>query len=500
MFRQTLRAPENRILWACLALHFALGGIYLCLLPLWGAVPDEPLHYSHIKFVGEFWRLPLITDPRDFGGSLADYCFTADPVGTAQHGPLYYWSAAPLFWISKGLTVQSQLYLLRVLSLLWGAAMLPFVCAILKRVFRSSPQLAGALLVCVTLLPHRLLMSAVIYNDIACATMLSLAFWTLARALEDDATWKSWLWAGVALGLAALTKRVALVAFPAFLLGLWMTRAQGTSKTALLKNAGAFLAAFCVVAGWWFLRDVSLYGELFPTEPLFARRTWADLLLYAPAEQLRFMFFYALRGLWLSLWSQVGWIPWDVGGCWGAFSLFLYGEFALVSIACALGFFAGIRSKWRGADAYARRWAWLSLLVIVGMIYGALRWVLLSSFHGSEETGKHAIAISACVLIVLGMASRFWLKDRAPLLPLCLAGLLALFNIGSLVYLSTVLIPRFRPPTPALASMRVADLPSGRAPGIWHRYRVPGVSQLGGEVPRPAKARPPLHFQDFPTP
>lgn len=499
MFRLPSRAPENRVLWACLALHFVLGCLYLLILPLWGGVPDEPLHYSHIKFVGEFWRVPLITDPRSFGGGLADYCFTADPVGTAQHGPLYYWTAAPLFWVSKGLSVEAQQYLLRVLSLLWGAAMLLPVWAILKRVFSGSPQLAGALLLCLTLLPHRLLMSAVIYNDIACATMLSLALWTLARALEDDATWKSWLWAGVALGLAALTKRVALVAFPAFLLGIWMTRTPRRPLVSLL-NVGTFLGAFVVVAGWWFLRDLSLYGELFPTEPSFARRTWSELLLYAPADQLRFMFTYALRGLWLSLWSQVGWIPWDAGGLWGALSLFLYGGFALVSFLCATGFFAGIKSKWRDLDLYARRWAWLSLVVLIGMVYGALRWVLLSSFHGNEETGKHAIAISVCVLIVLGAASRFWLRERAALLPLCLAGMLAVFNIGSLVYLSTVLVPRYRPATPALASMRVADLPSGRAPGIWHRYRVPGTVQLGGELPRPASARPPLNFQTFPAP
>jgi len=489
-------------LWLCLALHFVLSGIFVFILPLWGAVPDEPLHYSHIKFVGEFWRLPYITDPRNFGGNLADYCFTADPVGTSQHGPLYYWSAAPLFWITKSLSVEAQLYVLRFWSLLWGAAMLVLLFLTLRRIFRDSSALIGPLLLCATLLPHRLLMSSVVYNDITCATMLTLAFFLLSKATEDDAKWQAWLWAGVGLGLAALTKRVALVALPAFLFAIFLqNRRSPYGKAALLQNLAACFGAFTLVAGWWFLRDISLYGELFPTEPAIVRRTWGDLLLYAPAEELRFMFTYALRGLWLSLWSQVGWLPWEVGGGWGALSLFLYGGFALVSLACGLGYFGGLKSRWRGMNAYSQNWVTISLITVLGMIYGALNWVLRFSFHNNEETGKHAISIAVCILILLGASSRFWLGEKkAPYLPLVLAGLLAIYDVGSITYLQTVLIPAHRPATPALAKMKVSDLPSGRAPGIWHRYVVPGVTQLGPAIPRPESAKPPLNFRDFPTP
>lgn len=150
------------------------------------------------------------------------------------------------------------------------------------------------------------------------------------------------------------------------------------------------------------------------------------------------------------------------------------------------GFFAGLRGRWRGLGADARDALVAFFVIALGMIYGALHWVMLYSFHNNEETGKHAIAIFVCLTALIAAAWRQFLGPRRAVGAMAVGvGLMLAFNLASVISLTTYWIPNYAPPTPALAARRVKDLPSGKAPGIWHRYRVPGVEQEGGYVPRP---------------
>ena len=99
-------AAARWMLPVVLATHLALAACYALLLPLWGAVPDEPLHYSHVKYVAEKWRLPVIQDP--FRRDLKEYYFVADPAGAAQHGPAFYWPEAVIYKLTEGLTIYPQ--------------------------------------------------------------------------------------------------------------------------------------------------------------------------------------------------------------------------------------------------------------------------------------------------------------------------------------------------------------------------------------------------------
>lgn len=486
--------PDRRGLAAALVAHAVLAGTYLAILPLWGAVPDEPLHYSRIKYEAEFHRWPRITDPRPWGEPLAVYCLTADPAGTSQHGPLYYTPAVPLYQLTSGLSLKVQLYLLRGWSLLLGALMVLLAWLALRELFDDGRLVAAGTML-VALLPHRLLMSAVIYNDIACGAATTLYLLWLIRAGKGglSGAFSAWFVAGCGLGLAYLAKRVVLVTVPGSLVLIWLWhRRSGRPRDDLARAVGAWLLGFLLIGGWWIALDARRYGELLPMEPGLGRATWLELFAALPAGEIARLTGFALRGLWLSIWSQVGWVPLDAGAGWTVVAWLLYGAFALATVAVPLGLVRG----WRREPGQERDLQLCFVVMLAGMVYGALHWVLLSGFHGNEETGKHAIALIVPLVALAAWAWRALLGERRAAAALWLgAGLFLLFNLASVARLTTYLIPTHAPPDPPQATARVRDLPSGAAPGLWHRYRVPGVVQQGGYIappgPPPAELLPP---------
>ncbi|MCC7495566.1 MAG: glycosyltransferase family 39 protein [Fimbriimonadaceae bacterium] len=479
-------APRRGWLVAALLMHFSLGGYYLARLPLWGAVPDEPLHYSTIKYDAEFLRQPVITNPRPWAEPLAVYCFTADPVGAGGHGPLYYWTCVPVFWLTRGLTVAAQQLVLRGWTLLLSSLLLWFAWRGLQLACRDDLRPVGPALLVIACWPHRLMLSAVIYNDIAVATMGALAVWLLWRA-APLAGRRPWLLAGAAFGLAFLGKRSGLVLLPGCLLLPWLwPRQEGRRWRAACRQNGAWLLGAALVGGWWLWRDLWIYGRLFPTEPGFEEHyTNALWLWFAHPEIFWFKVRLALPGLWLSLWSQVGWVPLDVAA-WRPIALALYGSLAVASGLTVVGLVGACCSRRRRLTGEPRALLGSAAVMVLGMVYGALHWVVQYSLHNHQETGKHALVVLLPLLLLVVTAGR-WLAgpDRVAPLLVALAVLLLSFNVASIVRLEGYLIPTWRPPTPNLAGERVRDLPSGVAPGIWHRYRVPGTIQRGGAVPPP---------------
>lgn len=486
---------SRRGLWPALAAHVLLAGTYLAILPLWGGVPDEPLHYSRIKYEAEFRRWPRITDPRGWGEPLAVYCLTADPSGTSQHGPLYYTPAVPLYWLGRGLSLSAQQYLLRLWSLLLGGLMVWAAWLALRELCGEDSRAVTAGTMLVALLPHRLLMSAVIYNDIACGAATTLYMLWLIRAAKTGAegpAGRPWLVAGCGLGLAYLAKRVVLVTVPGSLLLMWLWwRRSGRPRDDLARAVGAWTLGFLLAGGWWIALDAWRYGELLPMEPGLGRATWLELFAQVPAGEVAGLALFALRGLWLSIWSQVGWVPFDAGAGWRAVAWLLYGGLAVASLAVPLGLARG----WRRIDPPTRHFAAAFAVMALGMVYGALHWVLLSGFHGNEETGKHAIILAVPLTALAIWAGRALVGARVDRALWVGAALLALFNLASIVRLTTYLIPTWAPRPPAQAATPVRELPSGAAPGLWHRYRVRGVEQQGGYVPPPgpppAELKPP---------
>lgn len=459
-----------------LALHLLLASYYALALPLWGAVPDEPLHYSHIKYVAENWRLPVIEDPfRD----LKEYYFVADPAGAAQHGPTYYWSAAVIYKLTEGLTLTSQQTVLRMYSVLLGLLTVYLAFLSFKLLFPRDPRLIFACTLLFALMPHRLLMSAVLYADVMAILATTAAVYAIIWCVVTGQGWKGWLVAGLVFGFDMITKTSAIVVLPGLLVTgvlLWRYRrgpagavAQDATPAAwslgnLAVRAGCFLAGMVAVSGWWLVRSFHLYGELFPTEPKPPGYGWLDIAFDPMFPRLLWM---AIRGYWLSIWSQVGWLPQSL-------AMPMYAVLLVGTAVTVVGLVAGLRGRYRGVEGGTMALAWGFIITGLVTFYAGLQRTLLVSFHSNEQTGKHAQTILVPFLLLAVLSWRQLLRARRVVYPILLgAGLMLLFNLLSIYNLQTNLIPRFAPTPPPMSTWKVKDLPVGGVPWVKNRPNTP---------------------------
>ncbi|MEN6644491.1 MAG: glycosyltransferase family 39 protein [Armatimonadia bacterium] len=465
------RAPQW-MLPVLLAVHVTLAGYYAFLLPLWGSVPDEPLHYSHMKYVAENWRLPVISNPfRD----LSEYYTTADPAGTAAHGPVYYWTGAVIYKLTENLTLHDQQYVLRLYSVVLGALMVLLAWKSFLLIFRATSEagervwMAFAATALFCLVPHRLMISSVIYTDVMAATTASLFLYVLIRNCYQEAGAKQWFVAGLALGLALLTKQTGLLLVPGAIVALVLvTRARGQAAQ-VWHNLGTAVGGTLLVSGWWYVRNLLLYHSPFATEQSTSQVSWADLIFFPGA--LLWQVWFTLRGLWLSVWSQVGWLP-----PWTAHPFYA----ALLALTAIVGYglVVQIRERFRNAEGVPPGLLIGFIVMALSMVLAALHWVMVFP-HNNEETGKHAqtMLIALIPLVAAGWRPIIGEK-RVPHALMLGAGLMLLFNVLSIYNLKTDLIPRYARPDIPSATRKVKDLPSGSEPRVEHVPDVPHRYQV----------------------
>jgi hypothetical protein len=181
-------------------------------------------------------------------------------------------------------------WIARFVSMLGGLLTLLCTWWLARTLFPQQAWLASAAAAVAALNPQFLYTSVSITNDGWSAGTAALALALAARATLLARSPRGWLWAGLAVGVAGLTKYSALlVALPVGLLWLLYWRRAGwrSALFAALWAGGAFLA----VAGWWFARNLLLYGEVVPLNrmaevlPTMRRPAPYDLpttLRYAP--------------------------------------------------------------------------------------------------------------------------------------------------------------------------------------------------------------------------
>lgn len=450
------------MLWVPLAAHLLLATLYAFMLPLWGAVPDEPLHYSHIKYVAENWRLPPITAPhRD----LLEYYFVADPASMAVHGPMYYWTGALLYKATVSLTLRQQQYVMRLYSVALGLLMVYLAWRCFELLFPRAPRtvFASTLLLC--LMPHRLMISAVIYADVMAAVTATLAVYMLIRAVLRNGSSRGWLAAGAALGLALMTKQTGLMLVPgAFVALLLAARERHVGGSTALRWTLAFVAGTAALCGWWYVRSIILYGTPVAFEPRTLQTNWSDLLFFPAAAAWQFWF--TMRGLWLSVWSQVGWLP----------ALAAQPMYALMLVLTTV-VVVGLVVAWRhrGRDLTDLRPSLLASFSVtaVALCVASLHTVMMFP-HFNEETGKHAqtLLVPLVALVVTGWRQMVGAR-RVPQVLLALAGLMLLFNALSIYNLKTNLIPRYAPTPPPMSTWKVKDLPTRGIPWVKDRPNTP---------------------------
>jgi len=234
-----------------------------------------------------------IANWRYIDGLTKDWTLPApDADWSTAHPPLFYYLAALLVRAARGLCgaeavgeaagavmVRLAVSTVGVAAALWAAR------AVAQREggSRRETLVLGALL----LVPAHVMLSAMVSEEVLAASLSTVALVLALRALDgaDAGTAdRRALACGAVAGLAALTKLSGALVVPAAVLAFAAQGLPGAVPGAArrgLRRAALCALAAGLVGGWYYLRNLALYGYFYPQ----SLSTHAVMLAMPPGER-----------------------------------------------------------------------------------------------------------------------------------------------------------------------------------------------------------------------
>ncbi|MFL7791249.1 MAG: ArnT family glycosyltransferase, partial [Anaerolineae bacterium] len=218
------------LLAAIVAAYVVIGALYAAYTPAW-QVPDEPAHYNYIRQIAEGQGLPVM----EMGDYDQEYLsrLTAEKfppelsiasVTYEDHQPpLYYLLATPICQIS-GCAVLP----LRLLSVVFGAALLVAAFKTIQAIFPTRPEIALMATAFIAFIPQHAAMTAGVNNDTLAELIMACTLWALVVYLQGkrDRPWHL----GLLLAAALLTKGSIYIVVPLAILAA-VTRWRREGRT-----------------------------------------------------------------------------------------------------------------------------------------------------------------------------------------------------------------------------------------------------------------------------
>lgn len=301
------RPRTERLLLALIVLlYLLLGFTYALVTPPFEA-SDELWHYPMIQHLAAGNPLPVqVFDPAQAGPWNQE----------ASQPPLYYYLGAALTaWIDQsdmatarrlnphvdngvitadgntnlaihdpaadsGMGALLAVRVVRLFSVLLGAATVYLTYHIAVETVPGRPVVALLAAAINAFLPMFLFISGAVNNDNLAVPLASLALLLMIRVVTRRLSyfpvrWWEWSTIGVVIGLAVLTKEGTLGLIP-MAVGTavvvawqrWNAGEQSGSKVGSMAVAGSLLSALVfialpivAIAGWWYYRNIVLYGD-----------------------------------------------------------------------------------------------------------------------------------------------------------------------------------------------------------------------------------------------
>lgn len=288
--------PLSPLQWLLL-LYMVFGIIYMSVTPIFEA-SDELWHFGTIEHIRETGELPvqnpepdapetiyrqegsqpplyyglmaLVTSPIDI--SDAEQYRLPNPHARAGD-PGSYGNKNLVLHPVEGVPLSGTplaVYVMRTLGLLMGLGTIYAVyqCGQLIAPHRPVVGLVAAAITAFN--PMFIFISASVNNDTLVILLCSVAIWQMMLTLKHGFDTRRSLIIAVLIALGALTKLSALVLVPAIAFGgLWVAYRDNDWRGVFILG-GAMLSIWLILSGWWYWRNIQLYGELFGTGTMAA--------------------------------------------------------------------------------------------------------------------------------------------------------------------------------------------------------------------------------------
>lgn len=403
---------ERWLLLVVLAIFILLGIVYSVTVPIFEA-PDEVSHFFYIKHLVDTQRLP-VQNPEA-------------PMLWGQEGsqpPLYYVLAALIVspvnmeravdflwenphhnvgvpfepgnknyfvhtdkerWPYRG--VPLAVHLARWFSLLLGVGTLVIVYRLVRHVYPEPHWMALAVVATVAFIPQFVFIHAAVSNDSMIVFTASLALLLMTRAVLQEQRHRRAFILGAVVGLAALSKLSGLALIPLGYLALYLQSRYSRRPLRVWLLFLLYTLGFLLVAGWWYVRNYTLYGD----------PTGLNKMLAIVGRREQSWTWEAILGEWRS-------IRWSFWGLFGWFnvpmSLRVYMLLDRLSVLIVLGWVLAL-ARARPSRPGRLGWARVLLFLWAGVVLVSLiRWTTMT-LGGQGRLLFPAIA-SIGTLLVLG--------------------------------------------------------------------------------------------------
>lgn len=221
----------------CLALAYLLA-----VAP--GTPSDEPSHFQMVQYYAVHWRLPILGEP---GVS-----------HEGQMGPIYYTLAGLLYKVVAPFSESVAFYAIRVAGLALIPAYICFCYRITLRLLPSRADIAKLITLSLATNATVLAMASSVQNDILTMVFAAWSADLLLRLLDlPTVSTTSSMRLGAVVSLAVLTKASAIFLVPGCITCLALY-----AKNRKIASIATFTLTFILLAGWWFLRNYLLYGDI----------------------------------------------------------------------------------------------------------------------------------------------------------------------------------------------------------------------------------------------
>jgi 4-amino-4-deoxy-L-arabinose transferase-like glycosyltransferase len=453
---------KAKLLFLLLGISLVHGLIYSAVIPPWQS-PDEPRHFEYVSLLCEkrrlitekdvspplqraiiasmqehnFWQFGRgFFNPQKPPQSFADIWGAGGPTTLLHRSPLYYLLGLPFFALVAGKDLVTQLYTLRLLSVILGMLTVLIAWCTARELFPDDDFMRIGVPAFIALLPMFAFMAGSVNSDNLANLVVSLLLLLLVIVFRRGLSWPRALGILVLVAVGLATKRTTtsvipllLAAIPLLYVGM---REEKQEKALQVSRLGLGLAAGVVILAIVALvvgKSGLLGGETLKN----MERTLSRYLFNYPGQlqailtQLSSLtvstLFSSLQRLFTSFWAEFGWLKVRLAPLW-------YQVLAGVCLAALGGIFLltfRLVRRPELLESWQKRCLLLFALYI--LIVAAAPVIFFSAYLATQweapPQGRYVFLgiVPIAILLMLGLREPVPVRYRPSFLVLCLVAM-----------------------------------------------------------------------------